>query len=848
MKSLVIVESPTKIKTLKKYLPKDYVIDTSMGHIRDLPANAKEVPKKFKGEDWANLGVNTDEDFNPLYVIPSGKKKIVTRLKKLLKDSDELILATDEDREGEAISWHLTEILKPEVPVKRMVFREITKEAIQNALGNFRDIDMNLVNAQEARRIIDRLAGYTVSPLLWKKIAPKLSAGRVQSVAVRFLVDRERERMKFRSARYWDLKAQLHKQDDKHIFEADLTHLDGKRLASGKDFDENTGKLKKPKKVVLLDDKSAAKLRDDLDKAEWNVSEITKNRQKRNPSPAFITSTLQQEANRKLNFSAKQTMGVAQKLYENGYITYMRTDSARLSGQAINAARTAVEDEYGKEYLFERVRNYSGKSKGKQDAHEAIRPAGSSFKKPADTGLRGQQLKLYDLIWKRTMATQMAQAELEFTNVTIEAKADGKTAEFRTSGKEIIFPGFFRAYVEGSDDPDAALENQEKFLPELSEGEEVIEKGVEPISHETKPPARFTEASLVKELENRGVGRPSTYASIISTIQNRGYAESEGKTLIPTFTAFAVTELLEKNLEDLVDSEFTSEMENKLDQIAQGELDTNSYLSSYYKGDSGLKSKVDQQEDKIDPQEARHLQLPLHNLDDIQIFVGRFGPYIKKQINGEELTTSIPVSWKPSDITVDKLEELMKTEEEGPRSIGDHPESGKPVFVLNGRYGPYVQEGEVTDDNKKPNRASLLKGMKPEEVDLELALRLLELPRPLGKHPETGKVIKAGVGRYGPFVVHDGKFASLKRDDHVLEVKLDRAVELLAQKKSKKRGSSTIKELGDHPEDGKKVRVMDGRYGPYIKFGKKNISLPDDIKPEDVSMDIAVQLIEEKGK
>ncbi|HET6528176.1 MAG TPA: type I DNA topoisomerase [Balneolaceae bacterium] len=847
MKSLVIVESPTKIKTLKKYLPKDYVIDSSMGHIRDLPANAKEVPKKFKGEDWANLGVNTDDDFDPLYVIPKGKKKVVTRLKKLLKESDELILATDEDREGEAISWHLTEILKPNVPVKRMVFREITKEAIQNALGNFRDIDMNLVNAQEARRIIDRLAGYTVSPLLWKKIAPKLSAGRVQSVAVRFLVDRERERMKFRSARYWDLKAQLHKQDDKHIFEADLTHLDGKRLASGKDFDENTGKLKKPKKFVLLDDKSAAKLRDDLDKAEWKVSEITKNRQKRNPSPAFITSTLQQEANRKLNFSAKQTMGVAQKLYENGYITYMRTDSARLSGQAINAARTAVKDEYGEEYLFERVRNYGGKSKGTQDAHEAIRPAGSSFKKPADTGLRGQQLKLYDLIWKRTMATQMAQAELEFTNVTIEAKAGGKTAEFRTSGKEIIFPGFFRAYVEGSDNPDAALENQEKFLPELSEGEEVIEKGIEPISHETKPPARFTEASLVKELENRGVGRPSTYASIISTIQNRGYAESEGKTLIPTFTAFAVTELLEKNLEDLVDSDFTSEMEDKLDQIAQGELDTNSYLSSYYKGDSGLKSKVDQQEDKIDPKEARHLQLPLQDLDDIQIFVGRFGPYIKKQVNGEELTTSIPVSWKPSDITVDKLAELMKAEEEGPKSIGNHPESGKPVFVLNGRYGPYVQEGEVTDDNKKPNRASLLKGMKPSDVDLELALRLLELPRPLGNHPETGKVIKAGVGRYGPFVVHDGKFASLKKDDHVLEVELDRAVELLAQKKGKKRGSNTIKELGDHPDSGKKVRVMTGRYGPYIKHGKKNISLPDDIKPEDVSMDMAKQLIEEKG-
>lgn len=848
MKSLVIVESPTKIKTLKKYLPDGYVIDSSMGHIRDLPAGAKEVPKKFKGEEWANLGVNTDADFEPLYVIPSSKKKVVKRLKKELKDSDELILATDEDREGEAISWHLTEILKPDVPVKRMVFREITEEAIKEALNHFRDIDMNLVNAQEARRIIDRLAGYTISPLLWKKIAPGLSAGRVQSVAVRFMVERERERMKFRSARYWDLKAKLHKQEDSNIFEADLTHLDGKRLASGKDFDEHTGKLKKPKKVVLLDDKSAAALRDDLDKAKWKVAEVKKNRKKRNPSAAFITSTLQQEANRKLNFSAKRTMGVAQKLYENGYITYMRTDSARLSGQAINAARNAVKDEYGEEYLFKRVRNYSGGT-GAQEAHEAIRPAGSYFRKPEEAGLRGDQFKLYDLIWKRTIATQMAQAELEFTNVTIEAKANYKVAEFRTSGKTIVFPGFFRAYVEGSDDPDAALENQEKFLPEMSEGEQVVEEGIEPISHETKPPARYTEATLVKELEKRGVGRPSTYASIITTVQNRGYVEADGKTLIPTFTAFAVTELLEKNLHDFVDSDFTSEMEAKLDKIAQGDLDTKQYLSEYYKGENGLKAKVDEQENAIDPKEARHLDLPLPDLDGIQVFVGRYGPYIKKKINGEELTTSIPESWKPSDITVEKLEELIKAEEEGPKAIGKHPETGEPIYVLTGRYGPYVQVGEVTEENKKPERASLLKGMKPEDVDVDLALRLLELPRPLGKHPETGKVIKTGVGRYGPFVVHDGTFASLRKSDHVLEIGLDRAVELLEQKKNKKsRKSNVIKDLGPHPENGKKVRVMTGRYGPYIKYGKTNISLPDDFDPEDVDMDTAVQLITEKGK
>lgn len=845
MKSLVIVESPTKIKTLKKHLPDDYTIDSSMGHIRDLPSSAKEIPKKFKDEDWSNLGVNVDENFDPIYVIPYGKKKVVKRLKKELKNSDQLILATDEDREGEAISWHLTQILEPDVPVKRMVFREITEEAVKDALNHFRDIDKNLVNAQEARRIIDRLAGYTVSPLLWKKIAPKLSAGRVQSVAVRFMVERERERMKFRSARYWDLKAELQKLDDDYTFEADLTHLDGKRLASGKDFDENTGKLKKPDKVVLLDDDSASDLRDDLDKAEWSVAKVKKNRRKRNPSAAFITSTLQQEANRKLNFSAKRTMGVAQKLYENGHITYMRTDSARLSGQAIGAARNAVKDEYGEDYLFERVRNYSGGS-GAQDAHEAIRPAGSYFKKPQKAGLRGDQFKLYDLIWKRTVATQMSKAELEFTNVTIDAEADGQVASFKTSGKKIIFPGFFRAYVEGSDNPNAALANQERFLPTLTEGEEVEKEGIEPISHETKPPARYTEATLVKELEKRGVGRPSTYASIISTVQNRGYAEADGKTLIPSFTAFAVTQLLENNLQDMVDSEFTSEMEDKLDEIAQGKLNTDQYLSDYYKGEEGLKAKVDEQEDEIEPEIARQLNLPLPDIDDIRVLVGRYGPYIKKEVDGEELTTSIPESWKPSDITAEKLEELIKAEEEGPKSIGDHPETGEPVFVLNGRYGPYVQVGERTDDNKKPDRASLLDGMEPDDIDIDLAMRLLELPRPLGDHPETGEVVRAGVGRYGPFVVHDGTFASLKKKDYVLDVELDRALELFEQKKNRSsKNKKVINDLGKDPEDGKKVRVMNGRYGPYIKHGSNNISLPDDFDPEDVDMDVAMQLIEE---
>ncbi|SMO69307.1 type I DNA topoisomerase [Gracilimonas mengyeensis] len=848
MKSLVIVESPTKTKTIKKYLPKGYTVDSSMGHIRDLPSSAKEIPAKYKKESWSNLGINVDDRFDPLYVIPSSKKKVVTKLKKLLKDADELILATDEDREGEAISWHLKEILKPKIPVKRMAFREITKEAVQNALENTRDIDMNLVHAQETRRILDRLAGYTVSPLLWKKISPGLSAGRVQSVAVEFLVERERERMKFKSATYYDLKAKLHKAGENDEFEADLTHLNEKRLASGKDFDENTGKLKKPKSVVLLDEDKASDLVDDLKNASWSVINVDVKTQKRNPAPPFITSTIQQEANRKFGFSARDTMSVAQKLYEKGFITYMRTDSTRLSGQAIGAARDAVTEEYGEDYLFERVRNYNKKGKGAQEAHEAIRPAGSRFVKPEKAGLSGREFKLYDLIWKRTIATQMAEAELEFTNVTIRATNNGTDADFRAGGKKILFPGYFRAYVEGSDDPEAALENQENFLPAMNEGDSTELDDLNFVSHETKPPARFTEATLVKELEKRGVGRPSTYASIISTIQDRGYAKSEGKTLIPTFTAFAVSTLLEKHFPDLVDSDFTSSLENKLDAVAEGTQDPVKYLEDYYNGENGLKSKVDTQEDKIDPQEAKLLDLPLDNLDGIQVAVGRFGPYAKVQRNGEEVTTSLPNDMDPSDITSEKLEELIKLSEEEDEPIGEDPESGQPVFLLSGRYGPYVQLGEVTDDNKKPKRVSLLKDMKPEDVDLDLALQLLELPRKLGEHPEDGKVVKAGVGRYGPYVVHDGKFKSIPKSDSVLDIELDRAVELLKQKKKSNRGSNEIKDLGKHPDTDKQVRVMTGRYGPYIKHGKKNISLPKGEAPEDVDMDKAVEIIEAKGK
>ena len=845
MKRLVIVESPTKTKTISKYLPKGYEVDSSMGHIRDLPSSAKLVPAKYKKESWSSLGINPDDRYFAIYVTPPDKKKIVKRLKDKLKGVDELILATDEDREGEAISWHLLEVLKPKVPVKRMVFREITKEAVQNALDNTRDIDMNLVHAQETRRILDRLAGYTVSPLLWKKIAPGLSAGRVQSVAVEFIVQRERERMKFRKGTYYDLQAMIQKEGDQSQFKADLTHVDSKRVASGKDFDENTGKLKKPGSVVLLDEAGADALVSQLKKAEWKVSNVEVKVQKRNPAPPFITSTLQQEANRKFGFSARDTMSVAQKLYEKGFITYMRTDSTRLSGQAIEAAREGIVDQYGKEYLFERVRNYTAKGKSAQEAHEAIRPAGSRFVMPEQSGLRDRELKLYDLIWKRTIATQMAEAELEFTNVSIQATSAEATASFRSSGKKILFPGFFRAYVEGSDDPEAALENQEQFLPSLKEGDRTELQDLAFSEHETKPPARYTEATLVKELEKSGVGRPSTYAAVISTIQDRGYAKKEGKALVPSFTAFAVTALLEQHFPDLVNSDFTSNLEDKLDAVANGKQDPVAYLDDYYKGSNGLKAKVDSQEDQIDPQKAKLLDLPLEGLEGINVAIGRFGPYAKMQKDGEDITTSLPLDMDPSDLTATKLEELIQRSTEEDKPVGIDEDTGLPVFVLSGRYGPYVQLGEVTEENKKPKRVSLLKGMRPEEVDIDLALQLLALPRMLGEHPEDGKVVKAGVGRYGPYVVHDGSFKSLTKDDNVLTVELDRAVELLSQK-STRRGSSELYDLGNFPDTDTPIKIMNGRYGPYIKYGKKNIGLPKGKQPEDITKEQAIELINAK--
>lgn len=870
MKSLVIVESPTKTKTIRKYLPKGVVVDASMGHIRDLPSSAKEIPASEKKKPWASLGIDVEDNFSPLYVIPSDKKKVVQKLKELLKESDELILATDEDREGEAISWHLVEVLKPSVPVKRMVFREITGEAIQKALEKTRQIDMNLVQAQETRRILDRLAGYTISPLLWKKISPGLSAGRVQSVAVEFIVERERERMRFKSGSYFDLRARLLSGSSASPFSADLTHVDGKRIATGKDFDEQTGKLSRPDQVTLLDKTSAEGLKIALETGKWSVASLDVSIQSRTPAPPFITSTLQQEANRKFGFSARDTMSVAQKLYENGFITYMRTDSPALSEQATTAAREGILQKYGQEYLSAKTRVYSSKDKGAQEAHEAIRPAGSRFITPEQSGLSGREFKLYDLIWKRTIATQMAEARLEFTTATLSGETADQSALFRATGKRILFAGFFRAYVEGSDDPEASIEDQEQPLPSLSEGQVLTLQEIEAIGHETKPPARYTEATLVRELEKRGIGRPSTYAAIISTIQDRGYVRTEGRALVPTFTAFAVSELLEKHFPDLVNSEFTSGLEDKLDGIAAGEVDPIRYLKDFYLGDHGLRDEVLRQEDKINPADAKKIDLPIDGLDQVEILIGKFGPYLRAVRDQEELSVSIPEQLSPSDLTPEKVEQLLNQEKTADEPLGTDPETGLPVYLLSGRYGPYVQLGaqetipsEAVDGAaldtpsgkgkkgvkaakpKKPKRVSLPKGLTPEEVDLDKALRLLELPRLLGNHPETGKEIRAGIGRFGPFVVHDGTFKSLTKEDHVLDVTYERALELLSQAKAS-RGGAVILELGEDPASGKPVRVMEGRYGPYVKVGAKNASIPKSLHPESITLAQAMELISKK--
>lgn len=842
---LVVVESPTKARTIRKFLGKGYVVESCMGHVRDLPQSAKDIPEKFKKQAWSNLGVNVDHDFEPIYCIPKNKTKVVKTLKDKLKEADELILATDEDREGESISWHLVEVLKPDVPTKRMVFHEITQQAIQNALKEFRDIDYNLVKAQEARRILDRLVGYTISPLLWKKVAYGLSAGRVQSVAVRLISEREHERLRFKKSNYWSLTGRCEKT--KIAFDTKLFSYDSQRIAVGKDFDSETGTLLKDKvgEVLHLDERKTLELQKELEKQNWSVQSVDEKPVSRKPAPPFITSTLQQEANRKLGLSAKETMQTAQKLYEQGYITYMRTDSTNLSTQAIEAARNCILDLYGKSYIPDEPRLYSkSKVKGAQEAHEAIRPAGTSFVKPEEAGLSGVQFKLYDLIWKRTVASQMVNAQQKQVSVKIAA---GKGI-FSASGMTIEFPGFLKAYVEGSDDPEAALEDKEVRLPPLSVGEKLDLKSLQPQEHETKPPARYTEASLVQRMEKDGIGRPSTYAAIISTIQDRGYVKKQGNALVPTFTALVVSKLLSQYLPDYVDTNFTSGMEGDLDTIAEGSLDLVKYLNSIYFGKTGLKEQVSHQEKSIDNETSREIHL--HGLEDLSFRIGRYGAYVCKVFKdtGEEVCASLPENQFPGDITKETAEKLIHQKINGSDALGKDPETGLPVYVLTGRYGPYVQLGdEGGEENAKPKRTAVPPQMDPDQLTLEQALNLLSLPKTLGDHPESGKVVKVGLGRFGPYVVHDGDFRSIPKDMSLFAINLDEALELLAQPKKVRGRSVPVKELGEHPS-GEAMAVFNGKYGPYVKCGKANVSVPEGVAPESVTREQAVEWLEGKLK
>jgi DNA topoisomerase I len=846
MSTLVIVESPTKARTISKFLPSSYVIKASMGHVRDLPPSAAEIPPEYKSQQWAkDLGIDVEHGFAPLYIIPKDKRKIVQELKTALKGADELILATDEDREGESISWHLLQLLNPKVPTKRMVFHEITKEAIQKALKNCRTIDEQIVHAQETRRILDRLVGYRLSPLLWDKIGGRgrLSAGRVQSVAVRLLALKERQRRAFKSAEYWDLKALLaHSQID---FESKLVTLDGTKIATGADFDPNTGNLLPGKQVKVLNGQEANALKASLQGKTWTVTGLEEKPVTRKPAPPFTTSTLQQEANRKLRLSAKRTMQVAQSLYEEGYITYMRTDSVHLSEQAIEAARSCVLSMYGQDYLSPKPRQYSTKAKGAQEAHEAIRPAGSSFRTPKETGLSDEKFKLYDLIWKRTVASQMADAR----QTQLSADLQVENARFRSSGKRIDFPGFLRAYVEGSDDPNAAIEDQDIILPALVKGDRPDCKKLDALDHQTQPPARYTEASLVKMLESEGIGRPSTYASIISTIIDRGYAQLQNNALVPTFTAFAVTALLEKHFQDLVDPHFTARMEQSLDDISTGTLQWLPYLEKFYFGDKGLDSQVKQGFDNIDGKVARTIEF-----DDIEakIRIGKFGPYIESEFGN----ASIPEGLTPADLAPETVDMLIEKKRSTPDILGHHPETGEPIYAKDGRYGPYVQLGDQGEDpKKKPRISSIPKEINPADITLEIALELLKLPRDLGVHPETGGKLQTNKGRFGPYILYDrgkeGKeYRSLKAPDDVYTVTLERAVEILAQPKATRGARGTkepLRSLGNHPADNQLVAIYEGPYGKYIKHDKTNVGIPEGETVESISLETALSLLIAKG-
>jgi DNA topoisomerase I len=833
-KKLVIVESPAKAKTIAGYLGSDYLVESSIGHIRDLPNNASEIPAKLKGEAWARLGVNVDKDFEPLYVVDSRKKKVVSDLKAKLKSADELLLATDEDREGEAIAWHLREVLDPKVPVRRMVFHEITQAAIERALGETREIDSRLVDAQETRRILDRLYGYEVSPVLWRKIMQGLSAGRVQSVATRLVVERERERMKFVSAEYWDIVATYEPAG----FTARLTSVEGRRVAQGRDFAQD-GTLR-PGEVIQLSEVGARQLADSLAGASFQVSSVEEKPYTRRPAAPFMTSTLQQEASRKLRLSSQQTMRVAQRLYENGYITYMRTDSTTLSESALAAARDQARELYGADSVPAQPRQYTRKVKNAQEAHEAIRPAGDRFRTPdaVRRELSAEEFNVYDLIWKRTVASQMEDARGQTVSVRIGADAaDGRNTEFSTAGTVITFRGFLLAYEEGLDEPSGDAE--EKVLPPLAEGDELKATALEPDGHSTSPPPRFTEASLVKALEERGIGRPSTYAAIMGTILDRGYVRKQGQALIPEFLAFAVVKLLENHFPQLVDYEFTARMEDDLDEIASGDEARTAWLQRFYfgeDGDAGLKELVEGRLAEIDAREVNTVELPG---SDIVVRVGRYGPYLERGTDRQTLPPDIA----PDELTSARAEEILAQGNQE-NELGVDPVSGRTIVVRGGRYGPYVTE--VVEGDEKPRTASLFKTMSPETVTLDEALRLLTLPRTLGE--TDGEEVLAANGRYGPYVKRGKESRSLDSEEQLFSITLDEALAKLAEPKQRGRRAATppLKELGNDPVSGKPIVLKEGRFGPYVTDGETNASLRAADSVDSISPERAAELLQDR--
>ncbi|MER6613635.1 type I DNA topoisomerase [Streptomyces xantholiticus] len=867
---LVIVESPAKAKTIKGYLGPGYVVEASVGHIRDLPNGAAEVPEKYTGE-VRRLGVDVEHDFQPIYVVNADKKAQVRKLKEQLAESDELYLATDEDREGEAIAWHLLEVLKPKVPVHRMVFHEITKDAIRDAVANPRELNKRMVDAQETRRILDRLYGYEVSPVLWKKVMPRLSAGRVQSVATRLVVERERERIAFRSAEYWDLTGTFSTgragdASDPSTLTARLNTVDGQRVAQGRDFGPD-GRLKSGQ-VLHLDEANARALAAALEGASFAVRSVESKPYRRSPYAPFRTTTMQQEASRKLGFGAKATMQVAQKLYENGFITYMRTDSTTLSDTAVSAARAQVTQLYGADYLPEKPRVYAGKVKNAQEAHEAIRPSGDRFRTPAETGLTGDQFKLYELIWKRTVASQMKDATGNSVTVKIGGRAsDGRDAEFTASGKTITFHGFMKAYVEGADDPNAELDDRERRLPQVGEGDALSAEEISVDGHATKPPARYTEASLVKELEEREIGRPSTYASIIGTILDRGYVFKKGTALVPSFLSFAVVNLLEKHFGRLVDYDFTARMEDDLDRIARGEAQAVPWLKRFYFGEGdaagaaseagngdgdhlgGLKELVTD----LGAIDAREISsFPVGN--DITLRVGRYGPYVErgeKEAEGHQ-RADVPDDLAPDELTVEYAEELL-AKPSGDFELGADPVSGHQIVAKDGRYGPYVTEilpegtPKTGKNAVKPRTASLFKTMSLDTVTLEDALKLMSLPRVVGKDAE-GVEITAQNGRYGPYLKKGTDSRSLESEEQLFSITLDEALAIYAQPKQRGRAAAKppLKELGTDPVSERPVVVKDGRFGPYVTDGETNATLRTGDSVEDITPERGYELLAEK--